>query len=1001
MSSDMKLRGDLILSLRARSTALEKLLEHLNCSIRGEVSRVQDRANFDICSSVLASNSHVVGSYTSCGTRAYNTQFQPVRIARVTQPRLHGKRPHLGIDQLPIITNQNCSVKKCQETSARSFGTSLKDTTAIDNAFDEIRNVYYIDSGEMRKRNSAAKCIETLVRCWLVRHRYNVFLEKIKVMQQSNAQRLLRAVSESAVRCRELDLGITRIMRRRCRKVLFKHWGALCTIIHGHTQEKIPLTQSIKFRHLQHILVSRGRVLKQAGLEKWRLVSFRPFPQFERVPHLISNVSTDGRLKVDHSFESVADTAVCTACHAAKFACSAQFECQSVVMRRLSIATRALTAATHLLQMVFRSWRRWCKNASEGRLALALNDPGYTALLVKDFPTSRGFKPRFCAPHDMQAAARISYCFRLRRYSDAWRSRTATLAKIALKRRRALTVYMRAQLSAWHAHATKLQAARRAALSLWRAHLVARLSEPLQAWYLWAHTRVAQRQDAERVVAAFARLKRRHMAAATLRAWRHAAELNRLEARYTRRQLMGALAEQKGHVRRLEQLVDDHDLARAELDNAADLAHERAAKLGRSASIRDDDCRFLEVRLENVEAGVAAAQRCLSSMGAGRSALTRHILRMQPVVGFTDRGLANLARNRDARLGAGVANSQQGNTSTDVLPVRPESDTTDVQTEEPTDNGEFSLANTISFGNTPEDGGSRAQHPETSPSGEADAQEEIIELPKGLVLIRHPNETGGLMLCRQSPINSLQLEAQHASGGTDVIKQAFATRLDWLLALLGSFPPQVEFRAITHVGNVPLFKSAKIRAAERDSLADDEGCMHVVDECNVTQPALSSHAFVPLRNVPHSTVDEAALSLLCNLEEMYGFFEFLRVGDTSALPVSLLASWKHFCPEDANFGAQNSLRWRELVHKAPPCGRLSTWADFTKHLNARLPRKRPSETKADQLAHAIVSSQARADMTCVALYSGGARYLRPNVYSAQVVRDQFEPAPMRLWDPVW
>ena len=119
MSSDMKLRGDLILSLRARSTALEKLLEHLNCSIRGEVSRVQDRANFDICSSVLASNSHVVGSYTSCGTRAYNTQFQPVRIARVTQPRLHGKRPHLGIDQLPIITNQNCSVKKCQEMSKR------------------------------------------------------------------------------------------------------------------------------------------------------------------------------------------------------------------------------------------------------------------------------------------------------------------------------------------------------------------------------------------------------------------------------------------------------------------------------------------------------------------------------------------------------------------------------------------------------------------------------------------------------------------------------------------------------------------------------------------------------------------------------------------------------------------------------------------------------------------------------------------------------------------
>ena len=181
--------------------------------------------------------------------------------------------------------------------------------------------------------------------------------------------------------------------------------------------------------------------------------------------------------------------------------------------------------------------------------------------------------------HCLQAAARIARCSRLRRYCGAWRSRSALLKEVHLRRRRKLSQFVRAQLKAWHTYAIKLQAARYVAVGRWRSHLLARLSRPLSAWYLWAHARIVQRKDTERVVSAFTRLKRRHVAAVTLRAWRHAAELNRLEARYTRRQLMGALAEQKGHVRRLERLTEDLDMTRAELDNAADLAHERSAKL--------------------------------------------------------------------------------------------------------------------------------------------------------------------------------------------------------------------------------------------------------------------------------------------------------------------------------------------------------------------------------------------------------------------------------------
>ena len=77
----------------------------------------------------------------------------------------------------------------------------------------------------------------------------------------------------------------------------------------------------------------------------------------------------------------------------------------------------------------------------------------------------------------------------------------------------------------------------------------------------------------------FARLKCRHSAATALRAWRHAAQFNHFEARYTRRELIAALSEQKGHIRRLEKCVDDHYIVRGELEHVVKDAHERAARL--------------------------------------------------------------------------------------------------------------------------------------------------------------------------------------------------------------------------------------------------------------------------------------------------------------------------------------------------------------------------------------------------------------------------------------
>lgn len=1017
----MTSRERILSLLKARSASLELKLKQLLSYVQEDRLMLHKSSSSD---RQMVAGSHVLGEHVSCMaarenvnrsicfTNALNPQREVASCTRMFQQLRRGK------EICPKLTVFQRGQKRVAEEG-------LLPITQIDTALDAIHDVYHVDSCELIKRNTSAIRIQQTMRGFLLRRRRAGYGTAIQNIRKHVADETLAVVTTGILRCREIGSGISRMLRRRRRKVLFKYWHAICNISHGgvsilniQRQPRVGSISSLNSIEKKH---SATKTWENVGLD---------MPDMPAVLHTPTNcptTHTNSRdiikpYNLNRSFILVADAALSTAQTAFSSIQGLASVITHLSIRTRAIVTRAQAFEDFLQRTVVRTWRHWTRVRVEGRLALVLAEPFesclphssagsefYTYCLLRK-KTCSGLKARFTAPHDMQAAARIAHCSRLRRYCGAWRLRSSVLKEVGLRQRRKLTQLSRTHLRAWHAHAIRLQSARSVALDRWRSHLLARLSGPLHAWYLWAHARIIQRKDTERVVSGFARLKRRHVAAVTLRAWRHAAELNRLEARYTRRQLMGALAEQKGHVRRLERLADDHDLARAELDNAADLAHERSAKLARSALVRDDDCRFLESRLENAENDVASAQRVLLSIESERSALARHILRIQPVVGFTNQGLSKLARDRDARLGAGVTSSLPS-VSGDFMPSRTPPDVDGTQLEDLPNrdtlihSSGFLLATTIADTNAHEDVSSTNKsisHIQATPR-DGDSHEDIIELPVGMTLIRHPNETGGLMLCRQSAsVDIAKQPANYVDGGTDVTKHAFAIRLDWVLAAVNHNPPLVEFCPLTHVAGAPLFKDTVIKGAEYskkqgcDPLDIDTDGEERATELYPAEVSEVNRSFTPMLAVSLGVVEKAALGLLKALREMYGIFEFLRDGDTTALPQHLLASWNAVCTN--KFIHPNSRQWKHLTLKAPPSGYVLRWSDVWEHIGAGLLRGRPNETKSDQMVRHIVGAQDRVKLTYITLYSGATRHLRPNTYASHASAGDIETGNIKLWD---
>lgn len=149
----------------------------------------------------------------------------------------------------------------------------------------------------------------------------------------------------------------------------------------------------------------------------------------------------------------------------------------------------------------------------------------------------------------------------------------------------------------------------------------------------------------------------------------------------------------------------------------------------------------------------------------------------------------------------------------------------------------------------------------------------------------------------------------------------------------------------------------------------------------------------PLSGVSQKDAVEACLKMAKDMRDMYALWEFMRAGNSQAVPDRLKESWEEVVSQHHKV----SRKWSKLTSQATPSGRAATWNDFKQHLNARLPRGRKTETMSERMAGHIVHARGRAENTLVGLY-GGKTDERPNVYSVQPVNDDFRPGTPPRWD---
>jgi len=922
---DRKVRQRLIHSLRVRSESLETLLLSLQKS-RDDLLQ-ECPAAMQECA--YCRGSHTVGSYTRCdqGTpsnttdhsRCWRFQLQPChRLKEFESSYIRSSASQS--DPLHVGKRRNFEIP---DINTRSI--------TLDSIYEKIKSVHSISLCEIRMRRLAMKVL-TIIRSWLVRKRFQKLADMTVAITQLQCRDVFKAVFQSCVCFRELDLGVTRIRRRHSRKLVCMCWLALGTEshesfrsgdrVHGDNKIKVPPNQ-VK---CSTILAKKKHVFK-----KWRSLVFLQtnlcgYPGLADTKHPAYQRTCDGSLySIDSVTGRVAQMAT-LACKAMHFTEISLAE----VTRNLAIAKRCLSVDAGFLKNSFVSWRGWVKSLSEGRLILRAPSIAPAQMGKQSLET------RFRTPHDFQAAARISRCFQLRRNTNAWRSRAALLGGITRKHRTLLTDHLRLQLLAWNIYVVRLKTARQVALNRWCAHVTRATASPLRAWYLWANMRSTRQQDSNRLVAMFARLKCRHVAATALRAWRHAAQFNHFKAQYTRRELIGALTAQKGHIRRLEQCVDDHDIVRAELEHVVKNAHVRAARLARMLPDRDCYCKQLEENLETVEVRVAMAQRYVSAVEVVRSALTQSILQMQPGVGFIDRDLAMFAHDRAIRLDVEMTNPNMGLCHNVLRPPK-------------------TICSRYTNANVP--AGTLDFAPESTGISTALLEPQDDKLPHGMVLVCPPNRSGGILLCRHGR-DKLHLSTDRSvmsPDSTDVIKAELATRVGWLVNLTRQSSPLVDFCRLSHTGDTPLFTS-------NPKPTSDEAGQDSADTQEI------SHNTTPLLiNVPKKLMNEPALFLIHSFREMHGIFEFLREGNTSALSSRLLASWGKFCP----LAMRRPLKeWRRMTTNA------YTWADLTWHLNGQGQHGEQNTSLTFECQPG--SSQYNLKVMHVPLYSGCVRRTRYN-----------------------
>jgi len=283
------------------------------------------------------------------------------------------------------------------------------------------------------------------------------------------------------------------------------------------------------------------------------------------------------------------------------------------------------------LQLIFTAWSKWAFLVAMGldyaiwkRKPRRYKRTRYNQILVDIFAERRVLSVTF------QNWAKLSKAYS--RARDMFIKKSSNSVRVSLYKWKKVTKKNRQMVSY--------------ALSRWIKYNTDILKLVFVPWQKWAHSRILHKKMQKILLDSYHRCQNRRCAYRLFKKWRHQAKYGRINAFYSRNEMMESLLAQKDHCWKMEiELNSCIDKVR-ELSESIDINEGQIKQLQDNLRAKNIELNQQKLSLHNSEQEIARLQSTVDCVCKIQPTLTKHILEMQPKFGFQDNNLEQFARLR-------------------------------------------------------------------------------------------------------------------------------------------------------------------------------------------------------------------------------------------------------------------------------------------------------------------------------------------------------------------
>ena len=297
----------------------------------------------------------------------------------------------------------------------------------------------------------------------------------------------------------------------------------------------------------------------------------------------------------------------------------------------------------NVLKTIIKSWHKWSFHASIGvdrpvwqNKPITIRVTRYNQVRVDAFANRRVIQLFFFK----------------------WRQYAKTHWNVKQWRIRKWTVFVRTYFLEWLRVSRRNRNLLQRALKTWNHYGYQMKKEIFEAWHQYLLWKIQNRNIQCRLVTSYTRCKSRKTLWNIFRKWRHQAVYGRVNAFYSRSQLMMTLVEQTKHCRNMEYKMNqcmDHVSLMAEClqKNKTLVEHMNEEMLK-----KDKDIKAFQLSIHSAEQELLRLNSIIDTFNIVHPELMKHIMTMQSKFGFKDRKLNTFIemRRMKQRSDTGVTN---------------------------------------------------------------------------------------------------------------------------------------------------------------------------------------------------------------------------------------------------------------------------------------------------------------------------------------------------------